>query len=64
MVHGVGVPQAWLPSPHCVHAYSVWDLQTGVVRSNLRGHTWPVNFVAISPDNLTLVSGSANDTVR
>ena len=48
---------------------SVWDLDSGEVKSTLKGHTASVNSVAISPDGKTIVSGSgsyraSDNTVR
>ena len=42
----------------------VWDLASGEVKSTLQGHTECVTSVAISPDGLTIVSGSNDKTVR
>ena len=43
---------------------SVWDLASGEVKTTLEGHTSAVYSVAISPDGTTIVSGSADNTVR
>ena len=43
---------------------SVWDLASGEVKTTLQGHTGDVNTVAISPDGMTIVSGSNDRTVR
>ncbi|MGE5657669.1 MAG: protein kinase domain-containing protein [Actinomycetota bacterium] len=42
----------------------IWDLQTGALKTTLRGHTDAVLSVAISPDGQTLASGSRDGTVK
>ena len=42
----------------------MWDLASGQVKSVLEGNTEPVSSVAISPDGMTIVSGSGDYTVR
>jgi WD40 repeat protein len=42
----------------------VWDMATGKLRHELRGHTGPVTAVAFSPAGSSLASGSADETVR
>jgi len=42
----------------------VWDLVSGQEKSKLEGHTYGVNSVAISPDGMTIISGSDDNTVR
>ena len=44
--------------------HSVWDLETGTEKSKLKGHSWYVTSVAISPDGKTIVSGSYDKTIR
>ena len=46
------------------HRPSMWDLASGQVKSVLEGNTEPVSSVAISPDGMTIVSGSGDYTVR
>ncbi|MBD2490756.1 WD40 repeat domain-containing protein, partial [Aulosira sp. FACHB-615] len=41
-----------------------WDVQTGECRLSLAGHKGGVNSVAWSGDNLTLASGSSDETVK
>jgi eukaryotic-like serine/threonine-protein kinase len=43
---------------------SLWDVQTGRLRANLKGHASTVNTLAFSPDGGTLASGSEDHTVR
>ncbi len=42
----------------------VWDLVSGELKSTLEGHSSDVVSVAISPDGMTIVSGSADMSVR
>ena len=42
----------------------MWDLASGECKSTLRGHTAKVLSVAISLVGKTIVSGSADKTVR
>ena len=43
---------------------SVWDMVSGQEMSKLEGHNGAVYSVAISPDGMTIVSGSSDKTVR
>ena len=43
---------------------SVWDMASGKEKNKLEGHSAAVNSVAISPDGLTIVSGSEDKTIR
>ncbi len=42
----------------------LWDTRTGVVRHILRGHSGPVNLVAISPDDVQLLTASRDGFAR
>lgn len=42
----------------------VWDLETGKVKSMLKGHSGHVFCIAVSPDGKTIVSGSYDKTIR
>src|SRR5262249_33294387 len=42
----------------------LWDVRTGQALATLQGHTANVFTLAISPDGLTLASGSEDNTVR
>ena len=42
----------------------LWDIETGDVRSILRGHRSQVSGVAFAPDGKTLASSSDDTTVR
>ena len=46
------------------HPVLLWDVNTGRHIRTLTGHTSNVNSVSFSPDGNTIVSGSADDTVR
>ena len=48
----------------CRPGPSVWDLASGECRRTLEGHTDLVRSVAISPDGMTIVSGSDDETLR
>ena len=41
-----------------------WDVRTSQLRATLEGHAGRVRAVAISPDGLTLASGSYDKTIR
>ncbi|KAG9019767.1 hypothetical protein FS842_007768, partial [Serendipita sp. 407] len=43
----------------------IWDATTGASKGEpLRGHTAPIFSVAYSPDDLRIISGSADQTIR
>ena len=42
----------------------VWDVETGLLRATLKGHTGVVFSVAFSPDGRTLASGGGNGTIQ
>ena len=42
----------------------MWDLETGMEKGKLEGHSNFVDSVAISPDGQTIVSGSWDETIR
>ena len=42
----------------------LWDVQSGVEKRRLTGHTDTVYSVVFSPDGQTLASGSWDETVR
>ena len=42
----------------------IWDLKSGACKLTLKGHNSEVEDVAISSDGKTVVSGSADSTVR
>jgi WD40 repeat protein len=42
----------------------LWDVSGGQSRTNLLGHSQPVDCVAVSPDGKTIASGSPDKTVR
>jgi WD40 repeat protein len=42
----------------------IWDIASETVRTTLQGHTRAATSVAFSPDGQTLISGSADTTVR
>ena len=50
-------------SPYQLHC-SVWDIASGNEKNKLEGHSGCVYSVAISPDGYTIVSGSADKTIR
>jgi WD40 repeat protein len=39
----------------------IWDAKTGVLLNTLKGHTAEINSVAVSPNNLKIISGSDDD---
>ena len=41
----------------------LWDVETGMHRNTLTGHTEGVSSVAFNPDGNTLVSGSSDGTL-
>jgi tricorn protease-like protein len=42
----------------------VWDLESGFERATLRGHSAPINAVAVTPDGRLAVSASDDETLR
>jgi WD40 repeat protein len=48
--------------PRC--SLRLWDLATGKELKQIKGHTGPILSVAISADGVSLVSGSADNTMR
>ena len=42
----------------------MWDIETGECRQTLEGHTEWVNYVGITTDGRTAISGSDDKTVR
>jgi WD40 repeat protein len=42
----------------------IWDLSTGRVRAELRGHSDYVRAAALAPDGRTLFSGSGDETIK
>jgi len=45
-------------------AYRLWDLKTGSCKAVLKGHENWVWSVVVTPDGLTCVSGSKDNTLR
>jgi WD40 repeat protein len=46
------------------HTLRVWDLPTGKTKTTLKGHTYSVYAVAVTPDGRHVLSGSADNTLR
>ena len=46
------------------YSVKLWDVEAGVLKQTITGHTLSVNNVAFSPDNRTLASASWDTTIR
>jgi WD40 repeat protein len=53
-----------LVAPEPDGAVGVWDVASGTLRAELRGHTMPVNGLALSADGATVFTASQDGTVR
>ncbi len=56
-------PTSFTPHRTASYADSVWDLEAGIEKSRLRGHTGGVLCLALSSDNKTLISGSLDQSI-
>ncbi len=43
---------------------TIWNLETGKIKQQLKGHTKTVNHISLTPDDLTIVSGSEDKTLK
>ncbi len=60
----VGGSSISLDETNTKHIIAIWDLQSGKRLRTLEGHSNKVNSVALTADGNTIVSGSADRTVK